>query len=105
MKEYIQRRLSLTRPEAEKFSPVFMRYLLELRQTHRDFQGDGPMQQLKIAELRVRFRDEFRQVLDEQRANKVFECQREFEIKIKEELQNRQMENRRPRIRMMNIPD
>lgn len=99
MREYIQKRLNLTRNEAERFSPVFMRYLLELRRTHREFKADPPMRQLKIAELRVRFRGEFRQILDEQRANKVYECQREFEEKIRIELQNRIRENRRPRIR------
>jgi len=100
MREYIQKRLSLSKNEAERFSPVFIRYLLELRRTHREHYADKPMLQLKVAEVRVRFRNEFRQILDEQRANKVFEIQREFEIKIQTELNNRRFENRsRPRTR------
>lgn len=94
MKEYIQKRLNLSKAEAEKFSPVFLRYIVELRKTHRENRTDKPMLQLKVAEVVVRFRNEFRQILDEQRANRVFEIQREFEIKIRDELKNRQLENR-----------
>jgi hypothetical protein len=90
MREYIQKRLNLTKNEAERFSPVFLRYIMELRQTHRENIGDKPVLQLKIAELRVRYRNEFKQIIDEQRANKVYDYQREFEIKIQTELQNRQ---------------
>lgn len=94
MREYIQKRLNLTKNEAERFSPVFLRYIVELRRTHRENINDRPMLLLKVAEVRVRFRNEFKDILDEQRANRVFECQREFEIKIQTELQNRRLENR-----------
>ena len=33
MREFIQKRLSLTRNEAERFTPVFVRYFTEWRQT------------------------------------------------------------------------
>jgi hypothetical protein len=90
MREYIQKKLNLTKNEAERFSPVFLRYIMELRKTHRENIGDKPVLQLKIAELRVRYRNEFRQILDEQRANKVYEYQRDFEEKVRSELMNRQ---------------
>ena len=92
MKEYIQKRLGLSSNEAEKFSPIFLRYIVELRRAHRDFKTDRPVLQLKVAELRLRARNEFRQIMDEQRANKVFEYQREFEIKIREEINERRLE-------------
>ncbi len=94
MQQYIQKRLNLSRNEAERFSPVFLRYIVELRRTHRENIADRPMMQLKIAEIRVRFRNEFRQIFDEQRANKVYEYQREFEDKVKGELKNRRIEAR-----------
>ena len=94
MKEYVQKKLGLSTTESEKFSPIFLRYIVELRRTHRDNKDDKPMQQLRIAELRIRFRNEFKQVLDEQRANKVFEYQREFENKIRSEIMERKMEQR-----------
>lgn len=94
MQQYIQKRLSMTKDEAQKFSPLFLRYISELRRTHREFKIDRPMLQLKIAELRVRFRNEFRQVIDEQRANKVFQHQKEFEDKIRQEILERRQQNR-----------
>ena len=90
MREYIQRKLAMSKGESEKFSPIFLRYIIDLRRTHRDFKTDRPMLQLKIAELRIKYRTEFRQVVDEQRANKVFEYQREFEQKVIREFQDRQ---------------
>lgn len=99
MQLYIQKRLNMTRSEAEKFSPIFLRYISELRRTHRENKGDRPVLQLRVAELRVRFRNEFRQVVDEQRANRIFQHQKEFEDKIREEIiqrrQNRQGGGRR----------
>jgi hypothetical protein len=94
MQQYIQKKLNLTKSESERFSPIFLRYIVELRRTHREFKGDGPMRQLKVAELRVKFRNEFRGVMDEQRANRVYEFQREFEDKVRDEIRNRRLENR-----------
>lgn len=100
MREYVQKRLNLSRNEAEKFSPVFLRYITDLRKTHRENNTDKPLLQLKVAELRLQYRNEFRQILDEQRANKVFDCQREFENKIIDEMKNRQLDNRNNRTRI-----
>lgn len=103
MSEYIQKRLNLSKNEAEKFSPVFLRYIIELRRTHRENYNDKPMLQLKVAELRVRYRNEFRQILDEQRANKVFEAEREFQQKIISEIKNRDLDNRTNRQRIHSL--
>ena len=105
MKMYIQKRLNLSRGEAERFSPVFLRYIIELRRTHREHKMDKPMLQLKIAEVRIRFRDEFRQILDEKRANRVYEIQRDFELKVIDEIRQRQQENRNPKIRVQSLRD
>ncbi len=97
MNEYIQKKLGLSKAEAAKFRPIFLRYIVELRRVHRENKGDRPMLQLRVAELRVKARNEFREVLDEHRANRVFEHQREFEIKIREELKARAQDRRLPR--------
>lgn len=94
MQNYIQKRLNLSRTEAQRFSPIFLRYISELRRTHRENKIDRPMLQLKVAELRVRFRNEFRQVMDEQRANKIFQHQKEFEDKIRHEILERRQQNK-----------
>lgn len=94
MQQYIQKRLNLTKSESEKFSPIFIRYISELRKVHQENRVDRPMLQLKVAEVRVRFRDEFRQVMDEQRANKVFVVEKEFLEIAKREVLERKMQNR-----------
>lgn len=94
MREYIQKNLGLSRSEAEKFSPVFLRYFREFAQTHRQNKGDRLVLQQKIIELRLRYRDEFRQIMDEQRANKVYKFEDEFRVKARQII----LENRRERI-------
>jgi hypothetical protein len=88
MKEYLQKRLGLTKNEAEKFGPVFGRYLVELRKSHSDF-SDPLIRQQRIAELRVRFRDEFKPILGEQRAGKVFVAEQEFRQRVTDILNSR----------------
>ena len=78
MKEYIQSKLGLSRTETEKFSPVFIRYFREFAQTHKQNRADRLILQQKIIELRLRYRGEFRQIMDEQRANKVFQYEDNF---------------------------
>jgi hypothetical protein len=95
----------LSRNEAQRFSPIFLRYMSELRRTHREFKTDRPILQLRVAELRVRFRDEFRQIMDEQRANRVFQHQREFEIKVREEILNRQQDRQRRGVKLNRLMD
>ena len=94
MREYIQNRLSLSRHEAEKFTPLFVKYFREFAQTHRSYRGDRLVLQQKIIELRLHYRTEFRQVMDEQRANKVFKYEDEF----RQEAVRILKENRRDRM-------
>ena len=99
MREYIQKRLALTKNESEKFTPVFVRYFKEWRTTLRENRGPKLDLQLKIVDLRLRYRTEFKEILGEKKSNEVYEHQEKFirEIKIigKERLQNRQ--NDRPK--------
>lgn len=97
MQEYIQNRLNLSRNEAERFTPVFVRYFREFAQTHRTYRADRLILQQKIIDLRLRYRNEFRQVIDEQRANKVYHYEDEFRKKAMEIIR----ENRRDRMDKM----
>lgn len=94
MQEYIQNRLNLNRNEAEKFTPVFVRYFREFAQTHRTYRTDKLVLQQKIIDLRLRYRTEFRQIMDEQRANRVFKHEDEFRQEVVKMIR----ENRRDRI-------
>ena len=94
MVEYIQNRLSLDKNEAEKFQPVFLDYLKELRKTNQEFRGDRLVLQQKVVELRLRYRDQFKPIVGEKRSNDVFTYEREFVEKTKDVLKERREERR-----------
>jgi hypothetical protein len=79
MNEYIQRRLNLNDDEAKKFTPVFLRYFNEWRQTIRE-NKDLPKLDLqqKVIDLRLKYRVQFRDLLGERRGNQVFNYQDNF---------------------------
>lgn len=94
MVEYIQSRLNLSKPEAERFVPVFIEYFKDLRQTNQQYRGQGLELQQKIVELRLRYRDQFKPIIGEKRSNDVFAYERDFITDLKklrqERLQERQ---------------
>ena len=89
MNEYIQDRLGLSKREAEKFSPVFLRYFHEFKQIRLENRTDNLVLKQKIIDLRIRYRTEFRQIMDEPRANKVFVYEDEFRRKVIQMLETR----------------
>jgi hypothetical protein len=89
MVEYIQDRLGLSRSESEKFTPVFLRYFQEFHQIRQQNKDDRLVLQQKIVDLRIRYRDQFRQIMDEPRANKVFIYEDEFRKKAIQILETR----------------
>ena len=78
MNEYIQKRLNLSNDETKKFSPVFLRYFKEWRQTIKDNRADKLILQQKIVDLRLRYRTQFREIIGEKRGNQVFGHQENF---------------------------
>ena len=84
MREFIQKRLNLTRNEAERFTPVFIRYFREWKQTLQENRADGLVRQQRIIELRLRYRTEFREIVGEKRSNDVYKQQDIFIREIKE---------------------
>jgi hypothetical protein len=78
MTEFIQKRMKLSRDEAERFTPVFVRYFSEWRQTLRENKDDVLFRQQKIAELRIRYRGEFRDIVGEKRSTDIFRQQEVF---------------------------
>lgn len=89
MVEYIQDRLGLSRNESEKFTPVFLRYFQEFRQIRQQNRDDILILKQKIIDLRIRYRDQFRQIMDVPKANKVFIYEDEFRQKARQILENR----------------
>jgi hypothetical protein len=93
MQEYLQKRLNLSRSEADRFAPVFLTYFNELRQTNQQFRGDRLVLQQKIVDLRLRYREQFKPIMGEKRSNDVFVYEHDFINEVKqlreERLQNR----------------
>lgn len=83
MIEYIQDKLGLTKQEADRFGPVFIEYFKELRKTTREFKDDRLVLQQKIADLRLRYREQFKPIIGEQRSNDVFMHERDFIQKVR----------------------
>ena len=94
MTEFIQKRLDLTRNEAERFTPVFIRYFREWKQTLQETRGDVLIRQQKIVDLRIRYRTEFRDIVGEKRSNDVYRQQDVFVREITE-LREEQIKARR----------
>jgi hypothetical protein len=78
MSEFIQKRLDLSKDEADKFTPIFIRYFKEWRQTIRENKGDRLVMQQKIIELRLRYRSQFKDVIGEKKSNQIFVHQDRF---------------------------
>ena len=105
MREFIQKRLNLSRNEADRFTPVFVRYFREWRQTLKENRDDVLVRQQRIVELRIRYRTEFRDIVGEKRSNDVFKKQDEFiqGIQKMREEQIRSRKDDRPNKRFRNL--
>jgi hypothetical protein len=95
MSEYIQNRLNLTKDEAAKFTPTFVKYFKEWRQTIRENKRDKLIRQQKIVDLRLRYRPQFREILGERRGDQVFNQQDRFIKELMDVMRDRRM-NRGP---------
>ena len=94
MVEYIETKLALTKAESEKFEPIFNDYLKQMRATRQEYKSDRILLQQKMAELRVRTRDQLKPIIGETRSNEVFKHEHDFVEKAKEELKDRIEERR-----------
>jgi acetyl-CoA carboxylase alpha subunit len=84
MVEYIQDKLGLNKSEAERFQPMFMDYLRQLRDTKQQYKGDRLVLQQKVIDIRLRFREQVKPVIGEKRSNDVFTYEREFVQKVQD---------------------
>jgi hypothetical protein len=79
MNEFIQKRLDLSKDEAEKFTPVFIKYFKEWRQTLRESKGLPDLdRRQRLIDLQLRYRSQFREIVGEKKGDQVFEHQRVF---------------------------
>ena len=89
MTEYVQKRLNLSKAEAERFGPVFLNYYNDLRKTNKEFSGDRLVLQQKIVDLKINYRDKFKNIVGEKKSNDVFAYERDFVEEVKRLRQER----------------
>ena len=99
MVEYIQERLGLSKEEAAKFSPVFLRYFKEWRTTIKENKGDNLVLKQKVVDLQLRYRPQFQDIVGEKRGSKIFNHQENFIRELKAVQQERRQNNKRPLLR------
>lgn len=78
MREFIQKRLNLSKNEADRFAPVFIRYFNEWRHAVRENKGDVLLRRQKVVDLQIRYRTEFKEIVGEKRCNRVYAEQDRF---------------------------
>ncbi len=93
MMEYISRQLDVSKDESKKFTPAFRKYFQEWRKTIRDNRGDRLILRQKVTDLQVRHRNEFREILGENRGNQVFKHQNKFIADLNKVRNNRRRNN------------
>ena len=94
LSEYIQQKLNLTKSESDRFEPLFEDYFKELRKTNQQNRGDRLVLQQKLAEVRLRYREQFKPIIGEKRSNDVFVYEREF-VREAADLRKERMQNRK----------
>jgi hypothetical protein len=93
MVEYIQQKIGLNKTEAERFQPLFMDYLNQLRQVKQEHKGDRLQLQKKVIDVRIKFRDQLKPIVGEKRSNDVFTYEREF-VKQVQDARKQRLEER-----------
>jgi hypothetical protein len=89
---YITRELNLTPQEAQNFWPVYNNYVNEIKQARSQYPDDEIAFEKKVVEIKERYQGDFKRVLgnDNQRVNKVYTTERQFNNTLRSELKNRQ---------------
>ena len=98
---FFTNRLKLTPDEAQRFWPIFNQYESEIRTNRiQNRQATEIEREEKEIVIRKKYFEQFSQVLNKERADRVFKCDKEFRDVVRRELmerrQLRQQNNKRP---------
>lgn len=98
-REYMQQRLNLSKEEADRTFPLFLRYFKEIRLARQEFPNDQLKQRQRVIEIKLRYRDEFRQSVKERPErvdpDRVEKAAIEFRQALKVEAEKRNLNIRR----------
>ena len=89
---YITRELNLTPQEAQNFWPVYNNYENEIKQARNQYPNDEVAFEKKVVEIKERYQKNFKKVLggNNQRLNKVYTTDKQFNNTLRNELKTRQ---------------
>ncbi|MEP6467024.1 MAG: hypothetical protein ABJB05_12000 [Parafilimonas sp.] len=89
---YITRELNLTPQEAQNFWPVYNNYVNEIKQARTQNPNDEVAFEKKVVQIKEHYQGNFKKVLgnDNQRVNKVYTTDKQFNNTLRNELKNRQ---------------
>ena len=99
---YLTSRLKLSIDEAQKFWPLYNKYVDEIRQVRKQNRNlDEISSEERLINVRKKYKSEFTHALPEERVNQFFKEDKEFNNMIRKELQEREMkqlrqQNKRP---------
>ncbi len=102
---YITRELNLTPQEAQNFWPVYNNYTNEIKQARQQYPNDEIAFEKKAVEIKERYQDNFKKILgnDNQRINKVYTTERQFNNTLRSELKNRQLKRNQMQMPQNNV--
>jgi hypothetical protein len=99
---YLTKKLNLSAEEAQKFWPIYNKYVTEISQISRRMKRpnmDEVDMEEKVLNVRKRYKTEFSQALtDEQRVNQFFKADKEFNTVVRKELQERRQLNQQKQL-------
>lgn len=89
---YITQELNLSPQEAQHFWPVYNNYNNEIRQARKQYANDEVAYERKVVEIKERYQGNFKKVLgnNNQRINKVYTTDKQFNNILRNEQKNRQ---------------
>lgn len=98
---YLTKKLNLSTDEAQKFWPIYNKYIDEIRKTRQDARANKENEintEEKMLNIRKRFNGEFGKALSLEKVNSFFRAEKEFGSFLQKELLERRqqrMDNRR----------
>ena len=89
---YITQELNLSPQEAQHFWPVYNNYENEIKQARNQYPNDEVAFEKKVVEVKERYQKNFKKVLggNNQRLNKVYTTDKQFNNMLRNEQKNRQ---------------
>jgi len=95
---YMTKDLDLTQEEAKSFWPVYNNYVNEIRQARDQYPNNEVAFEKKVVEIKERYQGNFKKVLgnNNQRVNKVYSSEKQFNNALRNEVKTRQQNRVQP---------